>query len=79
MAHHRHATARRTDDVRVVLEDLEELQRQRPRVLLAARVGHRLAATRLRRGKVDLDAVLLQHLDRGQADVRDTTGRCSRE
>ncbi len=70
VADHRDATAGRGDDVIVVAEDLEESFGQRAGVGVQADVGHRLAAAGLLFGKLDLAAEALQHLDRGQADLR---------
>src|SRR5262245_61265280 len=47
MSDHRHATARRGDDIFERLENPQELVRQRPRSLGAAGVSHRLAAASL--------------------------------
>jgi hypothetical protein len=53
LAHHRYATARGPDDVVVRPEQTDELLGHGPGVVIAPRVGHRLAAARLLGGVFD--------------------------
>jgi len=77
-AHHCRAASRRTDDVFILAEDVQKPMGQWAGLFDAAGIGHRLTTAGLRRRKIDLHAMLLEHPDRRHSDVRieliDVTG-----
>ncbi len=69
MANHGDAATRRGHDVIIRGKDAQEPLGERTGVAVQAGVRHRLAATGLCLGKIDLNAEALQHLDRCQSNV----------
>ena len=66
---HRHAAPRRTDHIGVIPKDLQELQRERARLPLAAGIGHRLSATRLLGRELDFHSGFFEQFHRRQRHV----------
>src|SRR5689334_15264654 len=70
MSHHGRAASRRADDVFVVLEDRQELFRQRLGVFRTASVCHRLPAAGLGGRIIDFTSESLEQFERCESHLR---------